>query len=150
MEYSRLLGKKSFRVLPKANSAGLLSRTLHGVVVVVTHATTVPLVNKKQWTTSGKSGGKLVEKDGKLWDIPIHIVFSPPSCNTRVTSVNSTSSSRTPELPNSNFLSSSQTPVCAPSSSKTILKLNLTSQLYIFRAFISSISSERSSRRLIH
>ena len=69
MEYSRLLGKKSSRVLPKANSAGLLSRTLHGVVVVVTHATTVPLVNKKQWTTSGKSGGKLIEKDGKPWDI---------------------------------------------------------------------------------
>ena len=112
MENSRLLGKKSFRVLPKANSAGLLSRTLHGVVVVVvTHATTVPLVNKKQWTTSGKSGGKLVEKDGKPWDITIYIVFSPPSCNTRVTSVKLNlflSNSRTPELKLPLFLSNSR------------------------------------------
>ena len=111
MENSRLLGKKSFRVLPKANSAGLLSRTLHGVVVVVTHATTVPLVNKKQWTTSGKSGGKLVEKDGKPWDITIYIVFSPPSCNTRVTSVKLNlflSNSLTPELKLPLFLSNSR------------------------------------------
>ena len=85
----------------------------------------------------------------------IHIVFSPPSCHTRVTSVKLnlflSFNLKLPSVLISLKLKLTQLENwVTPCSSKTILKLNLTSQLYIFRALISSISSERSSRRLIH
>jgi len=79
MENSRLLEKKILKSPPNSQLCGTLIKnstssssnsSLHLVIVVMTHATTIPPVNKEQWT-SGKIGGKLVEKVGKLWDITI-------------------------------------------------------------------------------